>query len=264
MAPGIPEEALQALGALGADAETAAADTGLLDRLTPFDAVNRQHWDVWYAVVDPMDQKAHAAVARGLVIAEEHLRWSGGSVAAAIWVFRSFQRKYPGAADELAEWMLQHSSNPWVPYGTNRGGARSLTELHAQKAHDAARRVIAAEDTRLREDLAQARREAARSLEEFRQSESKAESAARNQLLVELAALPLRDRLLHLAADQSHPLHYYPADLAAGPLETLDPAGLWALEQVKAKAALIPRGPWRQWSNALEQSPDKSLDPKPL
>jgi hypothetical protein len=247
MAAGIPEEALQAFRALGTIAEAPAAEPGMLDRLRPFDAVNRQHWDVWFAVVDPMDQTAHATVARGLVIAEEQLHWSGGSVAAAIWVFRSFQRKYPGAADELAEWMLQHSSNPWVPYGTNRGSARSLTELHAHKEQDATRRVIAAEDTRLREDLAQARREAARRLEELRQSESKARSATRNQLLEELAALPLRERLLHLASDQSHPLLYYPADLAAGPLDTLDPAGRWALDQVKAKAALITRGPWRQW-----------------
>jgi hypothetical protein len=40
----------------------------------------------------------HEAVAKGLIVAEETHQWCGGSVAAAIWVYRAFERKFPEAA----------------------------------------------------------------------------------------------------------------------------------------------------------------------
>jgi hypothetical protein len=136
----IPDEVLQSLIAIGSDPDCASTDPLILEKLRAFDAVNRLHFKSWYAVADDLDQKSHLALARGLVIAEEELRWSGGSVAGAIWVYGSFQRKFPQFSEPLAEWMLQRSHNPWVPFGSDRGRAKSLLEYRSLQEARARRR----------------------------------------------------------------------------------------------------------------------------
>lgn len=242
----VPADALEALIKLGS-AEASSPNGATLERLYPFDAINRLHPGRWNPATDPLSEEAHASLARGLVVAEEKLRWSGGSVAAAIWVYLSFARKYPDSCDPLAEWMLAHSSNPWVPFGSNRGSARSVADVREYQSHRAARRIHAEEESTLREELAKARRTTARRLDDLRQKVSKAEGQARRDLLEQIAALPLRDRLLQIAVDEVHPLHFYPTELATGSPEELDTAGKWALDRVKEKADLIPKGPWRKW-----------------
>ena len=105
----------------------------------------------------------------------------------------------------------------------------------------------------LREELAEARRTTARRLDDHRQKVSKAQGQARQDMLAELAALPLRDRLLQIASDDVHPLHFYPTELATGSLGELDGAGKGAVARIKAKASLIPKGPWKQWFKAINE-----------
>jgi hypothetical protein len=249
----LPSEALEALIELGSS-RASSCDPAMKECLARFEVVNRLHFDSWCAATETLSPEAHAALARGLVLAEEELRWCGGSVAAAIWVYRSFARKFPDISEPLAEWMLSRSTNPWVPFGSNRGSARSVAEVRDFNLHRAASRVHADEESVLREELAEARRSTARRLDDLRQKVSKAEGQARQDMLSKLAILPLRDRLLHIADDELHPLHFYPTELATGSLEELDAAGEWALARVKEKASLIPKGPWRKWLKSQNET----------
>lgn len=246
MIDNVPAEALEALIELGSSEES-SCEPAILERLARFDAINRLHFDSWNAVTETLCQNTHAALTRGLVLVEEELHWCGGSVAAAIWVYRSFARKFPDTCDTLAEWMLSHSSNPWVPFGSNRGSAHSLAGVREFQSHRAARRNHTEEESTLREELAEVRRTKARRLDDLRQKVSKAEGQERQDILAQLATLPLRDRLLHIAGDELHPLYFYPTKLTTGSLEELDAAGKLAMERLKEKASLIPKGPWRKW-----------------
>jgi hypothetical protein len=248
----VPDAALEALIKLGT-AESSLPDPTILERLSPFDAINRLNPNRWNPVTESLSEEAHAALARGLVVAEETLHWSGGSVAAAIWVYLSFARKFPGTSDALAEWMLAHSSNPWVPFGSNRGAARSIGEVREFETHRAEHRIHVQQEAALREQLADARRATARRLDDLRQKVSRAEGQARRDLIEQLSTLPFRDRLLHIAADEVHPLHFYPTELAMGAAQDLDDAGRWALDRLKEKASLIPKGPWKMWLKSHKQ-----------
>lgn len=248
----IPAAAVHAFIELGSPTLQSPDKVKLLKTLTPYDVLNRQAWESWDAVVADLNQEEHDHLARGLVIAEKELRWCGGSVAAVIWVFRAYARRFHSVSDSLADWILAHSENPYAPFGSNRGAIRSLSEFREHQIYDRKRRANAVVETQLREDLAVARRTVTTRLHRLRQRLSKAESEARRELIVELSKLHLRDRLLHLAKDDTHPLHYYPTELAEGNKETLDPAGLWALAELKSKAKPLKKGPWRRWIRSFE------------
>jgi hypothetical protein len=137
----VPSSVISDLMKLGEDCVIGAdVELHLSARLAPFDWLNRLHWQSWDSVTEKISLAELENLARGLVRAEKNGQWSGGSVAGAIWVFRMFQKRFPQDANGLAEWMLKNSNNPYVPYGSNRGDARSLIELDQQNKAKAKRK----------------------------------------------------------------------------------------------------------------------------
>ena len=223
-------------------------------RLGPFDWVDRLGWASWDAVTEKLLLKELHCLARGLVRAERIERWGGGSVAGAIWVFRMLQRRFPQEADVLAEWMLASSNNPWIPFGGDRGSARSLAELKRYHEVKAARRRASAADADLKRHLRQVREAVHCRIADERRALQTGASSVRMQLLDKLRALSLRERIEHVAWDDSHPLAFYPADLVEGPLQQLCEVDTVSLQRLVSKAAARRRGAWRAWLGRLREA----------
>jgi hypothetical protein len=62
----------------------------------------------------------------GLVTAEARLHWSGGSAASVIRLFRILEVRHAGRADQLGDWILQHTDNPYLPCGWQNEGQRTM------------------------------------------------------------------------------------------------------------------------------------------
>src|SRR5437762_2816020 len=128
----IPPAVVNDLIALGRlDDSLSVKRDQLLGRLKPFDLVNRFGWDRWYEIADTLSEVELRNLARGLTAAELELHWCGGSVAGVIWAYRRFESRFPDKADELANWVLARSENPYAPFGRMRAGARSVAEYRA-------------------------------------------------------------------------------------------------------------------------------------
>lgn len=63
---------------------------------------------------------------QGLVTAEARLHWSGGTAASAIRLFRILDERYAARADQLGDWILQHTKNPYLPCGWHNEGQRTM------------------------------------------------------------------------------------------------------------------------------------------
>ena len=83
------------------------------------------------------------ALIRGLVVLEKELSWDGGSVGGVIRAYRALEMKKPdiGWLDDLTQWILENTNNPWNPFGTSvRHGAKNRTDFgrlsgqHEQRA----------------------------------------------------------------------------------------------------------------------------------
>jgi hypothetical protein len=251
----IPTVVIQHLHELGSghvDLEEAKA------RLQPFEWVNYQDWNTWDAVTAALSREQLISVAKGLVKAEPIRGWGASSVAPAIWVFRMLQRRFPMDADPLAEWMLANSGNPWVPFGSDRGSARSLAELRAYKEARTARREASDADAAARWHLRKIKEEVRHRIAGERRAVHAAMVTFRRQLLAELGGLPVCERIKHIAWDDSHSLAFYPAGLADGSIRDLCQTDSVSLNRLILKAASRRRGPWRAWLVRLRREATES------
>jgi hypothetical protein len=117
-----------------------AARRELLARLKSFETVNNVGWDRWSDATQGLTELELRNLVRGLTSAELELHWCGGSVASVIWVYQCYKSRFPDMADQLADWVLARSENPYVPFGKMRAGARSVAEFKAYVAAKAERR----------------------------------------------------------------------------------------------------------------------------
>jgi hypothetical protein len=231
------------LGELGEPESAEAVAT--LRRLAPWDDVNRQTWQTWDKVTDGLDTATLASLVRGLVLAEEALKWLGGSVSGVIWTYRALQKRDPDAAEAVADWGGDRTTNSWVPFRR-----RSEGELAARRAVAAARE---ANKKRIEKEQEGAKR---RQIEHSQAAREHAAATVRDSheragFLQGLADRPLADRLQAMLADRDHPVSWFPETWATEAM--LEAANL----NPRLRAQLIERlagwhkGPWRKLCEAL-------------
>ncbi len=73
--------------------------------------------DTSFSCLGRLDNDRAAALIRGMAAAEEHgfMRYRG-SVSLVCQAFREFQRRDRVAWTALADWLVRHSTNPWIPF----------------------------------------------------------------------------------------------------------------------------------------------------
>ena len=125
--------------------------SGSFMRLTPHS---------WYEVAVSLDDAQLIACIKALTVLERLPNFGAGSVSPVIWLFRKLSERSHDDLTPVIDWVLSHTDNPYLPFGSHNLGANSLTELHALSARAA--------------EHAKARHTA----EENRQSEAKARKVA--------------------------------------------------------------------------------------
>jgi len=83
--------------------------------------------DLWYRVADTLNTRDLVALIKCLTIAERELKgWGGGSGSAVIWLFKRLLEIDHDDRARLIDWILEHTRNDYVPFGTINYHAKSL------------------------------------------------------------------------------------------------------------------------------------------
>lgn len=226
------------------------ANAEILEALKPYDSINREHWTAWNAVADAILTEDLIALTRGLTLAENGNGWSGGSVAAAIWTFRQVQKRDPTLAVELANWILPRTRNPWVPFGRQSHGSRSVEEFvrnEQQRAEQISTGISEQQASHLRAKVERQVRKAQRE-----RSARDRNNDIRESFITALNRLTTEEQLRRLAADETYSVEFYPTCIAEAATESVIKSldedtriALW--KKLKGKK----RGPWRNFKGRL-------------
>ncbi len=114
----------------------------------------------WYAVAASLDDAQLIACIKALTALERLPNFHAGSASPVIWLFRRLSERSQDDLTSVIDWVLSHTDNPYLPFGSHNFGARSMEELQALSACSAERakaRHTAEED---RQQKAQARKAA--------------------------------------------------------------------------------------------------------
>lgn len=115
----------------------------------------------WYDKAEALNASQLASLIKALTVLEQRItNWRAGSVSPVIWLFKKLSERSHEESLELADWILSHTDNPYLPFGSVNHGARSLSELRDLSK------------------VAQERSNARRSAEEQRQFDAKKHKAS--------------------------------------------------------------------------------------
>lgn len=154
MASDLPQDLIQHLIEIGASGRFEDAEeipsrfpsvrSGSFMRLAP---------QSWYAVAASLDDHQLIACIKALTVLERLPKFSAGSVSPVIWLFRKLSERSHGDLFSVVDWVLTHTDNPYLPFGSDNLGAQSLQELQALSARAAERAEArhTAEENRKRE-----------------------------------------------------------------------------------------------------------------
>jgi len=224
----------------------------------PFALGEPRYFHKWQDLVESIAIVELAALIKGYVFCEEHLRWSGGSVSPAIAMFRFLERGDPKVADEVADWILPRTSNFYLPYGSNNLGAQSAKEYrHKRRVRDTGIEEYLSADAELERqaNIGRSRRKAQRFA-----SVRDRNNDIREKLKADLSQLAVEDQLQRLIDDQEYSVEFYPTSLAGtmthDVITSLDAnSKLAVLERLKGKH----RGPWGRLKKRLLTSFDSNV-----
>jgi hypothetical protein len=193
---------------------------------------------------------------------------SGGSASAIKNAFRTLEERDRVAAMELAAWIVDHTDNDYIPFpmrkirhafesikrkATSWAQCREMLDLW--NANELARQRRVAVELANQKPGGEHRRQiqstVAARINAEQAAVQHAKTLTREKLLTELRALPAKERLEHIAWDDTRALTYYPSDLAdctADDIEQLDPV---TKERFTTKLRERKKGPWQKLTTKL-------------
>ena len=95
-----------------------------------FGFIMRVRPEPWSWIAEDLSTEELIALIKCLTIAESvYDNWMAGSVSPVIWLFRHLSSREPEVSNDVADWVLANTHNPYIPFGSDNFGARSTIEL---------------------------------------------------------------------------------------------------------------------------------------
>lgn len=251
MIPGLTDDLLARLVSIG----RRAAFDEFQEFLTDFPQVRsgqfmRQPFQEWYEIARRFSRDDVIALIRALTVAERDLpSFCCGSVSPVISLYRSLLDATDDDFGELRDWILAHTRNPYLPFGSMRYRPSSLSEYHRQTAeHEACRRA-----REKAEQEALAVRRTARQKQWDQQQKTRIHVRQSRAALIEsLRSLPPIERLAHIVADMAHQVSFYPAEWSALDSDTVQSLPPQLRSAAIQRLAGRRSGPWKKLRKQLE------------
>lgn len=256
----IKSEDIQDLIKLGM---TTVVDQDQLLKFKHRDFINRQHWSKWEKLVVDLTDLELISVFKVVIKLERELKWIGGSVAGAIWIYKIISQKRLDDNYSLADFGLKNSVNPYVPFGSYYNGERNIQGyfLH-QKERARSKATRLEEDKAFRQRAQNRRKRRSAAIAELRKLSYEERGSIRAKNLEENRSGTIQQRLEIMAADEKYPPEYYPPEWIHLSRNQIQELPFDLVKKLYDKLSSKTKGEWRRFSQKLQNIEEVKLREK--
>jgi hypothetical protein len=231
-------------------------ETGL-KYFKPRDYINRQHSNTWGELVANISDDDLISVFKAIVCIERDLKWLGGSVSGAIWVYGIIQNRGLDREYKIADFGLRNCNNPWVPFGVSYYGNRTIEDYFSFRTTKARVSKIKSDRNEKFLKRVQGRKEKrANAIAELRKLSSEKRGEIQNELLEKYKNTTTTERLEMIASDTKFPPEYYPKEWISIPKVEIENLHLELIKRLYDKLSTKTKGEWKRFAQELEKLDD--------
>lgn len=232
-------------------------DETVLMYFKPRDYINRQHGNTWREFVANLSDNDLISVFKGLVCIEKELKWIGGSVAGAIWVYGVIQSRGLDKEYKIADFGLRNCDNPWVPFGGSYYGRRTIEDYFSFRTAKANESKVKADRYEKVLRRVEGRKEKrAEAIAELRKLSPEIRIKVRNELKEKYLNATTTEKLELIASDSKFPPEYYPVEWITLPKEEIENLPTELIKKLYDKLSTKTKGEWKRFAQELEKLDD--------
>lgn len=221
------------------------------------DYINRQHGDTWRNFVIELSDQDLVSVFKALVIIESELKWIGGSVAGAIWVYNVIEQRQLDTDYKIADYGLRNCENPWVPFGGSYYGKRTILDYFAYKTEKARESSIKSDRYEKVLKRVEGRKEKrATAIAELRKLSTKQRGHIRAELLAKHQNSTIIEKFTLIADEEIYPPEYYPTEWIQISKEEIEKLPIELIKGLYDKLSTKTKGDWKRFAQELQKLDD--------
>jgi hypothetical protein len=232
-------------------------DETVLKYFKPREYINRQHGNTWRKFVSNLSETDLISVFKGLVCIEKELKWIGGSVAGAIWVYGVIQSSGLDKDYKIADFGLRNCDNPWVPFGGSYYGKRTIDDYFSfltAKANESKVKADRYEKVLRRVEGRKEKR--AKEIAELRKLSPEIRGKVRNKLKEKYSKNTTIEKLELIASDSIFPPEYYPVEWITIPKEEIANLPKELIKKIYDKLSTKTKSAWKRFAQELKKLDD--------
>lgn len=229
-------------------------DETLLKYFIPRDYINRQNGNIWRELVANLSDEDLIFVFKALVCIERELKWTGGSVAGAIWVYSVIQNRGLDIDHKIADFGLRNCENPWIPFGSSYYGKRTIEDFYSSKIAKATENKVKKDRNENVLKRVKGRKEKrGEAIAELRKLSSEKRGEIHKELLEKYKNATVIEKLELIATDTKFPPEYYPKEWVLISKDVIEKLPLELIEKLYDKLSTKTKGEWKRFAQALKK-----------
>ncbi len=229
-------------------------NTNLIDNMKDKSGINVLHTTEWQSKIASYSDSDIIYLFKGLVLVERELQWTGGSVAAAIWVYRTISERSLDKDKQIAAFAVKYCYNTYVPFGQNR------VLFGWENGWFHSRRIPTGN---YNSDKVSTQREEIRSLGErereigrLRELSYEERGRIRKELLKKYLSSSVSKRLEIITNDKIYPPEYYPYEWVKISDDEIQKLPVELIKRLHDKLSRNTKGEWKRFVKKLKKYDD--------
>jgi hypothetical protein len=229
----------------------------LLEYFKSRDIINRLGRQEWKIKSLNLSDNDLILLFKGLVLIENELKWIGGSVAGAIWIYRVIIERNLDKDYEIADFGLRNCQNSYVPFGNSYYGIRTIQDYFFYMETKARRSYANYEhDEKILKRVKGRKGKRVITIANLRKLSYETRGKNRKDLKKKYSSKSKIEKLQIIANDDIYPPEYYPNEWIKMSPKEIKKLPIELIKKLYDKLSTKTKGEYKRFAKELQKHDD--------